>query len=83
MDVLAGVVDGLARQQRAINVKELTRHRVALFVREKEPVTLVLDRIAAGDDIDQEPPAARCGRVSPSCGPQRPATAVRAGPPPG
>mgnify|MGYP003693941453 CR=1 FL=1 len=55
-DVLALHIDGLAREQIAVDVEELARHRIALVMIEENPVALVLDGIAAGDDVDQQPP---------------------------
>ena len=37
-----------------VDVEELARHLVALVVREEDAVALVLDRIAAGDDVDEQ-----------------------------
>ena len=54
-DVLALDIDGLAGQQIAIDVEKLARHRIALVMVEEDAVALVLDGIAAGDDIDQQP----------------------------
>ena len=54
-DVLALDVDRLARKQIAVDVEKLARHRVALVMIEENAVALVLDGIAAGDDIDQQP----------------------------
>ena len=54
-DVLALDIDGLAGEQVAIDVEELARHRVALVMGEENAVALVLDGIAAGDDVDQQP----------------------------
>ena len=53
-DVLALDIDGLAREQVAVDVEELARHLVALVMDQEDAVALVLDRIAAGDDIDQQ-----------------------------
>ncbi len=54
-DVLALDIDGLAGKQVAIDVEELARHRVALVMGEEDAVALVLDGVAAGDDVDQQP----------------------------
>ena len=55
-DMLALDIDGLAGQQVAVDVEELARHLVALVMRQEDAVALVLDRVAAGDDVDQQPP---------------------------
>ena len=54
-DVLAVEIDGLAGEQVAADVEELARHFVALVMRQENAVALVLDGIAAGDDVDQQP----------------------------
>ena len=54
MDVLALDIDGLAGEQVAIDVEELAGDLVALVMAEEDAVALVLDGIAAGDDVDQE-----------------------------
>ena len=46
--------DRLAGKQRLVDMQELARDLVALGVVEEEAVALVLDRIAAGDDVDQQ-----------------------------
>jgi len=56
LDVLALDIDRLAGEQVAVDVEELTCHGVTLVMIEEDAVALVLDRIAAGDDVDQEPP---------------------------
>ena len=55
MDVLAFEIDRLAREQVAVDVEELARHGIALVMIEEDPVALVLDGIATGDDVDQQP----------------------------
>ena len=55
-DVLALDIDGLAGEQVAVDVEELARHLVALVMAQEDAVALVLDGIAAGDDVDQQPP---------------------------
>jgi hypothetical protein len=55
-DVLAFDIDGLAREQVAIDVEKLARHLIALVMRQKDAIALVLDGIAAGHDIDQQTP---------------------------
>ncbi len=55
LDMLAFDIDGLAGEQIAVDVEELARHRIALVVIEEDAVALVLDGIAAGDDVDQKP----------------------------
>ena len=70
-DVLAVEVDRLAGEQRAVDAEELVRDLVALVMRQEDAVALVLDRVAAGHDVDQQPALARAGRASPSCAPQR------------
>ena len=55
-DVLARDVDRLAGEQRLVRLHELARHLVALGMGEKDAVAGVLDRVAAGDDVDEEPP---------------------------
>src|SRR4029434_5129951 len=55
-DMLALDIDGFAGKQVAIDVEELARHRIALVMGQEDAVALVLNGIAAGDDVDQEPP---------------------------
>ena len=66
-DVLAFDIDGLARQQIAVDIEKLARHRIALVMIKEDAVALVLDGIAAGDDVDQQPsiryPVERCGHA--------------------
>ena len=77
-DVLALDIDGLAREQIAVDVEKLARDRVALVMGEEDAVALVLDGIAAGDDVDQQPsvrhPVERRGH------PRRHARRLQAGP---
>ena len=77
-DVLALDIDGLARQQIAVDVEELAGDRIALVMIEEDAVALVLDGIAAGDDVDQQPsvrhPVERRGH------PRRDARRLQAGP---
>ena len=55
-DVLAlRCVDGLAGQQRAPDAQELVGDGVAGGVVEEQAVALELDRVAAGDHVDQQP----------------------------
>jgi hypothetical protein len=53
--VLALDIDGLAGKEVAIHVQEFARDFVAFVMGEEDAVTLVFDRISAGDDIDEEP----------------------------
>ena len=46
---------GLPAKQIGIDGEELAGHDVAFVVIEEDAVALVLDRIAAGDDVDQQP----------------------------
>jgi hypothetical protein len=55
-DVLTFEIDGLAGEKLAVDVKKLSRHRVARIVVEEDAVARVLDGIPAGDDVDQQPP---------------------------
>src|SRR3954466_13716673 len=53
-DMLSLHIYGLTRQEVAVDVEELARHLVALVMRQENAVALVLDRIASGDDVDQQ-----------------------------
>ncbi len=55
-DVLAGEIHRLAGKQRLVDRQEFMGDVIALVMRQKHAVALVLDRIAAGDDVDQKPP---------------------------
>ena len=55
-DVLAGDVDRLAGEQRLVGMQELAGDLVALGMADEDAVALVLDRVAAGDDVDQQAP---------------------------
>ena len=54
LQIFAGVVDGLARQQLAEDVQELGGVRVARVVIEEYAVAGKLLRIASGDEIDEK-----------------------------
>ena len=54
-DVLAGEIHRLAGKQRLVHVEEFVGDGIALVMRQEDAVALVLDRIAAGDDVDQQP----------------------------
>ena len=54
-DVLAAEIDGLAGEQRGVNVEKFAGHLVAFVMIEKDAVAAVFGRVAAGDDIDQQP----------------------------
>ena len=49
-------VDDFAGKQRGIDADKLARHLVALVMLKKNSVAFVLDRIAAGNDVDQQSP---------------------------
>lgn len=53
-DVLALGVHGLARKQIAVDVQELARDFVTLVMVKEDAVALVLDRITAGHDVNQQ-----------------------------
>ena len=47
-------VDGLASEEIGVDAQKFARHGVAGVVIEEDTVALVLDGIAAGDDVDQQ-----------------------------
>ena len=55
-EVLAGVFHRLAGEHALVDLEELARDLVALAVAEEEAVAAVLDRVAAGDDVDEQAP---------------------------
>ena len=55
--MLAGEVHRLARHQPAPDLQELAGDGIARGMVEEDAVALELDRVAAGDDIDQKAPA--------------------------
>jgi hypothetical protein len=55
-DVLALDIDGLAGQEIAVDVEELSRHLVTLVMVQEDAVALVLNGIATRDDVDQQTP---------------------------
>ncbi|ESY93904.1 hypothetical protein X741_16585 [Mesorhizobium sp. LNHC229A00] len=52
--MLALVLDRLTAQHPLVDSEEFLRHLIALGMREKDAIALVLQRIAASDDIDQQ-----------------------------
>ena len=54
-NVLALEVDGLAGEEIVVDGEEFARHGITGVVIEEDAVALVLDGIAAGDDVDQQP----------------------------
>ncbi len=55
-NMLALEVHGVAGEQVFVDGQEFTRDLVAFVMRQEYSVAFVLGRVAAGDDIDQQPP---------------------------
>jgi hypothetical protein len=70
--VLALDIDGLAGEQVTVDVEELAGDGVTLVMIKEDAIALVLDGIAAGDDVDEQP-AMRAATAG-DCRPGRTAT---------
>ena len=54
-DVLTFYINSLAAEQVVVDVEEFAGDLIARIMIEKNAVALVLDGVAAGDDVDQQP----------------------------
>jgi len=57
--ILAIEIHDLTREDALVDGQKLTRRGIAFVVREKYAVPLGFRRIAAGDDVEQDPPAGK------------------------
>lgn len=53
--MLPVIVHFLPAQQAGVNIEKFAGHLVAFAVAEKDAIAFVFHRVAAGDDIDQQP----------------------------
>ena len=55
MNMLPVIVHFLPAQQAGVNIKKFAGHLIALAVAEEDTVAFVFHRVAAGNDVDQQP----------------------------
>lgn len=55
MNMLAVIIHFFPAQQAGVNIKKFAGHLIALAVAEEDTVAFVFHRVAAGNDVDQQP----------------------------
>ncbi len=54
LQMLASIIHGLTAQELGVNFEKFAREVVSIGVGEKQTVAFILDRVAAGDDVDHQ-----------------------------